>query len=102
MLSCPFLWEEPVLSVFERDLNNAPKVEIKHMTSQSKDGHNIPYASTTYYHLKQLQLVYLQLKEKLEKTHEAMQKARSQKQLEQAKQANIEKLVSGSRPNRQT
>ena len=36
----------------------------------------------------------LQLKEKLEKTHEAMQKARSQRQLEQAKQANIEKLVS--------
>jgi hypothetical protein len=35
----------------------------------------------------------LQLKEKLEKTHEAMQKARSQRQLEQAKQANIEKLV---------
>lgn len=34
-----------------------------------------------------------QLKEKLEKTHEAMQKARSQRQLEQAKQANIEKLV---------
>ncbi|KAH3820990.1 hypothetical protein DPMN_122743, partial [Dreissena polymorpha] len=34
-----------------------------------------------------------ELKEKLEKTHEAMQKARSQKQLEQAKQANIEKLL---------
>ena len=42
MLSSPFLWEEPVLSVFERDLKNAPKVEIKHMTSQSKDGQNIP------------------------------------------------------------
>ncbi|KAL4226305.1 hypothetical protein ACF0H5_014288 [Mactra antiquata] len=34
-----------------------------------------------------------ELKEKLEKTHEAMQKARSQRQLEQAKQANIEKLI---------
>lgn len=34
------------------------------------------------------------MKEKLEKSHEAMQKARSQRQLEQAKQANIEKLVS--------
>ncbi|XP_053377209.1 uncharacterized protein LOC123529723 isoform X3 [Mercenaria mercenaria] len=34
-----------------------------------------------------------ELKEKLEKTHEAMQKARSQRQLEQAKQANIEKLL---------
>lgn len=35
-----------------------------------------------------------QLKEKQEKTHEAQQRARSQKQLEMAKQANIEKLVS--------
>ncbi|XP_052781335.1 uncharacterized protein LOC128217918 isoform X2 [Mya arenaria] len=34
-----------------------------------------------------------ELKEKLEKSHEAMQKARSQRQLEQAKQANIEKLL---------
>ncbi|KAJ8301243.1 hypothetical protein KUTeg_020230 [Tegillarca granosa] len=33
------------------------------------------------------------LKEKMEKTHEAIQRARSQKQLEQAKQANIEKLL---------
>ncbi|KAK3103240.1 hypothetical protein FSP39_017753 [Pinctada imbricata] len=34
-----------------------------------------------------------ELKEKLEKSHEAAQRARSQKQLEMAKQANIEKLI---------
>ncbi|XP_021364139.1 uncharacterized protein LOC110457263 isoform X2 [Mizuhopecten yessoensis] len=34
-----------------------------------------------------------ELKEKLEKTHEEMQRAASQKQLEMAKQANIEKLI---------
>ena len=37
--------------------------------------------------------LWIQLKEKQEKTHEAQQRARSQKQLEMAKQANIEKLV---------
>ena len=35
-----------------------------------------------------------QMKEKREKSHEEMQKAQSRRQLEQAKQANIEKLVS--------
>ena len=38
-------------------------------------------------------IFYCQMKEKREKSHEEMQKAQSRRQLEQAKQANIEKLV---------
>ena len=40
-----------------------------------------------------------QMKEKREKSHEEMQKAQSRRQLEQAKQANIEKLVSSATVN---